>query len=95
MNLFSLPSLRHRSAHPLIRGGGGAPHQNTPARHTSTQTPSIQTIDDYIHLLHTHSHEEFANNVEPLSDATCTPCYDVSGLALLRPSQIKRYIYGG
>ena len=32
--------------------------------------------------------------MDSLSDADCTPCYDVSGFALLRPSQIKRYTYG-
>ncbi len=89
MNLVSSPLPRHRSAQPLIGGGGGAPHQSTPARHTSTKPPSIQTIDDWIHLVYTHTHEEFANLVESLSDDTCTPCYDVSGLARLRPSQIK------
>jgi hypothetical protein len=96
MNLLSSPLRQHRSAHPLIGGGGGAPHQSAPTRHTSTQLPSIQTIDDWIHLLHTHTHEELANLVEALSDDTCTPCYDdVSGLAGLRPSQIKHYIYWG
>jgi hypothetical protein len=95
MNLLSSPLLRHRSAHPLIRRGGGAPRQSTPSRHTSTQLPSIETIDDWIYLLHSQTHEEFAKLVKSLSDDTCTPCYDVSGLARLCPSQIKHYIYGG
>jgi len=31
------------------------------------------------------------NNYE---DDQCTPCWDVSGAALLRPSQIKNYTFG-
>jgi hypothetical protein len=45
-------------------------------------------------MLHTHTHEEFATLVTLHKDHTCPPCRDVSGVALLRPSQIQHYVYG-
>ncbi len=85
VNPLSSPLPRHRSAHPLIGGGGSSLHQNKPTRHASIQLPSIQTIADWIHLLHSHTHEEFANIVESLSDDTCTLCYDTLGMPFYVP----------
>jgi hypothetical protein len=44
--------------------------------------------------MRTHSHEDFATLVNNYEDDQCTPCWDVSGAALLRPSQIKNYTFG-
>ncbi len=57
-------------------------------------SPPIHTINDWIHLLNTLTREEFATLVDSLTDDECTPCFDVSRFALLRPSQIKRYTCG-
>ena len=51
-------------------------------------------IDDWIRILYTHTHEGFASLSDLYKDATCTPYWDVSGAALLRPSKIKHYTYG-
>jgi hypothetical protein len=75
-------------------GGGGALYLGTTHGHTSTQLPTIQTIADWIHLLRTHTHEEFATLADRYTDDQCTPCWDVSREALLRPSHIRHYAYG-
>ncbi len=74
------------SAYPLIGGGDTAPDHGTPWGPPPTQLPPIRTIDDWIYILHTHTHEGFASLSDLYMDATCTPRWDVSGAALLRPS---------
>ncbi len=86
-------SLHQLLASPLIGGGGGAPPQTIQEK-LPHQSTSIHTINDWIHLLNTLTKEEFASLVDSLRDDECTPCFDVSGFALLRPSQIQRYTYG-
>ncbi len=86
--------MRQRPAHPLTGGRGGTPRLEPPPGPTLTQLPSIQSIDDWIRLLHTHSHEDFATLVNKYEDDQCTPCWDASGAALPRPSQIKNYALG-
>ena len=44
--------------------------------------------------MRTPSHEDVATLVNNYEDDQCTPCWDVSGAALLRPSQIKNYTFG-
>ena len=44
--------------------------------------------------MHTYSHEDLATLGSNYEDAQCTLCWDVSGAALLRPSEIKNYTYG-
>ncbi len=44
--------------------------------------------------MRTHTHEDFATLADNYANDQCTPCWDVSGAALLRPSQIKNYTYG-
>ena len=48
-----------------------------------------------MHILCTHSHEEFSDIANQYTYATCLPCVDVSGVALLRPFLIHHYAYGG
>jgi len=45
-------------------------------------------------MLLTHTHEEFDKLAILQKYDTCPPCADVSGVALLRPSQIYHYVYG-
>jgi len=52
------------------------------------------TVRNCSHMLLTHTHEEFATLASLQKDHTRPPCRYVSGLALLRPSQIHHYIYG-
>jgi hypothetical protein len=54
----------------------------------------IPTIRDWAHLLHTHTHEEGASLALFNKDHICPPCMDVSGAALICPSQIHHYIVG-
>jgi len=42
-----------------------------------------------------HTHDEFDSLAALQKNHTCPPCEDVSGVALLRPSQIQHYVYGG
>jgi len=46
-------------------------------------------------MLLTHTHEDFAALATLHTYHTCPPCRDMSGVALLRPSQIQHYVYGG
>jgi hypothetical protein len=39
-------------------------------------------------------HEEFTSLALLYKDHTCPPCMDVSGVTLIRPSQIHHYVYG-
>jgi hypothetical protein len=80
-------------ASPLTGNGNTAPHQGPSFETTSTQPPPIRTIDDWIRALHTHTHEGFTALLESYTNESCTPCWDVSGAALIRPSQIKHYTY--
>ncbi len=52
-------------------------------------------MEDWMHILHTHSHEEFSEIANQYKDTTCLPCVDVSGIAHLRPSLIQIYTYSG
>jgi hypothetical protein len=63
------------------------------ARPLPAPTP-IPAIRDWAHLLHTHTHEEFASIALLQKDHTRPPCMDVSGAALIRPSQIHHYFFG-
>jgi hypothetical protein len=58
------------------------------------QNPPITSIEDWAHLLLTHTHEEFASLATRQHDRACPPCRDVSGTGLLLPSQIHHYVYG-
>ena len=51
-------------------------------------------MEDWIHILETNTHEEFADLTAEYDDNTCPPCMDVSGVALLRLSLIQHYTYG-
>jgi hypothetical protein len=62
--------------------------------HTPSSPPII-SIDDLAHMLLTHKHEEFASLAALYENYTYPPCEDVSWAALLRPSPIQNYIYGG
>ncbi len=55
---------------------------------------SIPNIKDWAHLLRTHTHEEFAALALVQEDYSCPPALDISGVALIRPSQIHRYVFG-
>ena len=61
----------------------------------NTPLPQIRLVEDSIHLLHTHSHEEFSEIANQYEDESCLLCIDVSGVALLHPSLIRHYTYGG
>jgi len=65
-------------------------HETEP---TLVPTP-IPTIREWAHLLHTHTHEEFAALALLHKDNFCPSCLDVSGAALIRPSQIHHYVFG-
>ena len=56
--------------------------------------PPISTIGGWAQMLLYHTHEEFAALATLQKDHACTPCIDVSGVALLRPSHIHHYVYG-
>jgi hypothetical protein len=73
-NLSLAPPTRQRPVYLCTGGGGGAPHLETPHGPTSTQPSSIQSIDDRIRILRTHSHEDFATLVNNYEDDQCTPC---------------------
>ncbi len=45
-------------------------------------------------MLLTHTYEEFATLATLQKDHTCPSYRDVSGVALLHPSQIQHYVYG-
>ena len=60
---------------------------------THAPTP-IPTIQDWAHLLRTHTHEEFAALALRQEDHSCPPSMDISGAALIRPSQIHHYVFG-
>ena len=45
-------------------------------------------------MLQTHTHKKFASLALLQKDHTCPPRVDVSGVALIRPSQIHHYVYG-
>jgi len=77
--------------HPTLRthqlcgwGGGGSP-----------PLPLIHLQEDWMHILHTLSREGFLEIADQYKDATCLPCVDISGVALLRPSIIQHYTDGG
>jgi hypothetical protein len=52
---------------------------------THAPTP-IPTIQDWAHLLRTHTHEEFAALALRRADHSCPPSMDISGAALTHPS---------
>ena len=81
--MIKYPPLR---THPFC-GWGGEGH-NTPL-------PQIHSVEDWRHIIHTHSHEGFSQIPHQYKDTTCLPCVDVSGVALLRPSLIYHYVSGG
>ena len=60
---------------------------------TPEPTP-IPTIREWARLLHTHTHEEFVALAFLHKDHSCPPCLNVSGAALIRPSQIHHYVFG-
>jgi len=68
---------------PVLRRGGYTP------------LPPIRSMDDWIHILHTHSQENFSEIASQYDDDSCLPCMNVSGVALLHPSLIHHYTYGG
>ena len=82
------------SSYPRIGGGNTEPHLRDSREDILTSLPPIHTIEDWIRALHTHSHEGFAALFDSYNDGNCTPCWDVSRAALLRPSQILHYTYG-
>ena len=51
-------------------------------------------MEDWANQLLTQTHEKFATLATLQSDGDCPPCMDVSGKALLLPSQIHQYVYG-
>ncbi len=63
------------------------------AGHTPALT-LIPAIQDWAHLIRTHTHEEFAALALLQEDHSCPPCRDISGAALILPSQIHRYVFG-
>ena len=44
-------------------------------------------------MLRTHTHEEFSSLLTQYDDYSCILCEDASSVALLRLSQIERYVY--
>jgi hypothetical protein len=90
----------HRVNQSLTGGGGFAPAprmQPTPGQrkgYTSNSLPPINTLDHWIHILHTNTRDEFAELTKLYEDDTCPPCIGVSSAALLRPSKIQHNIYG-
>ncbi len=63
-------------------------------RYTSDSFPFIHSVDDWIRILHTHAHEEFAKLVAMYADDICPPYTDVSAATLLHPFYIQHHIYG-
>jgi hypothetical protein len=86
--------------HPSIYGGGLSTPTRAPrpANEATSpelrQIPPITSIEDWAHMLLSHTHEEFATLATLQSDHVCPPCRDVSGTALIRPSHIHHYVYG-
>ncbi len=60
---------------------------------TSAPTP-IPTIQDWVHLLRTQTHQEFAAFALLQEDHSCPPALEISGAALIRPSQMHPYVSG-
>ena len=83
-------------------GGGGNPTQSRKpdcldAALEAEPLPApnpITYIREWIHQLQTHTHEDFASLALLHKDHTCLPYMDVSGVALLRPSQMHHCVYG-
>jgi len=61
----------------------------------SPSPPPIPSMKNWALMQNTHTHEEFASLIALYEDHSCTPCEDASSAALIRPSQIKQYVYGG
>jgi hypothetical protein len=86
--------------HSLSRGGHPIPPrvhaglEETSETEPLTTPPPINTIREWSQMLLTHTHEEFVTLAVLQKDHTCPPCPDVSGVALVRPSQIHHYVYG-
>jgi hypothetical protein len=66
----------------------------TPKMDPTPEPTPIPTIREWARLLHTHTHEEFATLALLHKDHFSPPCMDVSGVALIRPSQIQHYVFG-
>ena len=62
---------------------------------TTLPLPQIHSMEYWMHIHHTRSHEGFLEIANHYKDATCLSCVDVSGVALLHLSLIHQYAYGG
>ncbi len=60
-------------SYPRIGGGNTEPHLRNSKEDILTSLPIIHIIDDWIHALHTHSHEDFAALFNTYTDDNCTP----------------------
>jgi hypothetical protein len=54
--------------------------------HTPDYLPPIYTVAEWIHILHSHKYEEFAEVAALYKDDTCSQCMDVSSTVVLYPS---------
>ena len=93
--MLSLRHSRHGGGHTPSSLASPCPEEASgDGLHTPSPHP-IASINDWAHMLLTHTHEKFASLAALQKDHTCPPCGDASGVALLRPSQIQQSVYGG
>jgi hypothetical protein len=81
------------------QGGGRLNPINPPVLDNAPKLASsiphtITSLEDWAHLLRTYTHEQFPSLLTRHDDKSCIPCTDASSVALLRRSQIERYVYG-
>ena len=82
-------------------------NRNTPALHihrtylaeveTSPQDRDLTYItkmEDWAHLLQTHTHSEFASLANKYTNNMCPPCHDSSSVALITPDLVQHFTYG-
>ncbi len=56
--------------------------------------PVITSVENWAHLLHTHTHTDFATLANQYSNATCPPVTKSSSTALLTPGLFHQYAHG-
>ncbi len=94
------PSNPRKPPQPLCEGGHPSPSRKpdplaaVPEARPLPTPSSSPNIREWTQMLQTHTHEEFASLALLQKDHTCPPCMDVSGVVLIRPSQIHRYVFG-
>jgi len=87
------PSLPLRRWAPILTAGTRVSLKKYPENGPLLTPPPIPIIGEWAHMLLNHIHEELATLATLQKDNTCPPCRDVSGVALLRPSQIQHDVY--